>query len=187
MKILHHRFIIVLSVLILVSCVGLGVRFCINRLPIPLWDVSEQFVPLDSIQITDKSIQFYVNFSYDTAVLGFSVPNEDGSPRYFPMYASTYRGLTAVTLEVFVSETLDHMWVLSSWSGYEVLAYHRINTDRCMTRYGEITSFGKPTTEMLGEGSSRFPEMDTEKVSKLATIKYGKESPTRGTDSDPAN
>jgi hypothetical protein len=136
-------------------------------------------VILDSVQIATYSLQFYVDFGADTAVLGFSVENESDRPQYFPMYASTYRGLPAVTLDVFVSDSQEEMWVHSSWSGYEILAYHRIGTDRCMTRYGEIVSFDKPIPESLGGGTRRFPEMDIEKVSKVATLTYDKKSPTK--------
>lgn len=136
-------------------------------------------VLLESVQIGTRSAQFYVDFDADSAVLGFSVENDSGQQRYFPMYGSTYRGLPSVTLDVFVSDSQEEMWVHSSWSGYKILAYHRMGTDRCMTRYGEITSFDKPTPESLGGGTRRFPEMDIEKVSKVATLTYDRKSLTR--------
>ncbi len=129
-------------------------------------------VVLESVQIGTRSAQFYIDFGADSAVLGFSVENDSGQQQYFPMYGSTYRGIPSVTLDVFVSYSQDEMWVHSSWSGYEILAYHRMGTDRCMTRYGEITFFDKPTPETFGGGTRRFPEMDIEKVSKVATFKY---------------
>jgi len=131
-------------------------------------------VLLESVQIGKRFVQFYVDFTVDSAVLGFSVENGSGQQQYFPMYASTYRGLPSVTLNIFVSDSQEEMWVHSSWAGYEILAYHRMDTDRCITRYGEITSFDKPTPESLGGGTKRFPEMHNEKVSKVATLKYGR-------------
>ncbi len=133
---------------------------------------------LESVRIDNRSVQFYINFGMDNAVLGFSVENDAGQQRYFPMFGSTYRDIPSVTLDVFVSNLQDEMWVLSSWSGYEILAYHRMGTDRCMTQYGEIGSFDKPTPEILGGGTGTklFPEMDIKKLSKVATLKYGAKS-----------
>jgi len=136
-------------------------------------------IVLGSVQIDTRSAQFYIDFGGDSAILGFSVENKSGQPLYFPMYGSTYLGLPSVTLDVFVSDSQEEIWVHSSWSGYEILAYHRMGTDRCMTRYGEITSFDKPIPESLGGGTRRFPEMDIEKVSKVATLKYDRKGPTR--------
>ena len=136
-------------------------------------------VVLESVEIGSRSVQFYIDFGADSAVLGFSVESSSGQQRYFPMYGSTYRGLPAVTLDVFVSDSKEEMWVHSSWSGYEILAYHRMGTDRCITRFGEIHSFDKPTPESLGGGARPFPEMDIKKVSKVATLNYDEKSLTR--------
>lgn len=122
-------------------------------------------------------MQFYVDFGRDSAVLGFSTKNAEGQQRFFPIYGSTYRGLPAVTLSIFASVSNEEMWVCSSWPGYKVLAYHRINTDRCMTKYGEIASFDKSTPDRLGGGTSHLPEMDVEKVIKIATFTYDKKRP----------
>ncbi len=129
-------------------------------------------IVLESVRIGARSVQFYVDFGSDSAVLGFSVENDSRQQRYFPMYGSTYRGLPSVTLDVFVSDSQEEMWVHSSWFGYEILAYHRMGTDLCTTRYGEITSFDRPTPESLGGGARNFPEMDIEKVSRVATLTY---------------
>src|SRR5919112_6384944 len=129
-------------------------------------------VVIDTLQIGTHRVQFYVDFGADSAVLGFSVEGDSGHQRYFPMYGSTYRGLPSVTLDVFVSENQEEMWAHSDWFGYEILAYHRLGTDLCITQYGEITSSDKPTPEIISGGTKRFPTMDTEKLSKIATLKY---------------
>jgi hypothetical protein len=129
-------------------------------------------VVLETLQIGAHRVRVYVDFGADSAVLGFSVEDDPGRQRYFPMYGSTYRGLPSVTLDVFVSDGQEEMWVHSDWFGYEILAYHRLGTDLCMTQYGEITSSDKPTPEIIGGGTKRFPPMDTEKLSKIATLKY---------------
>lgn len=135
-------------------------------------------VVLDSIEIGLRSVQFYIDFGTDSAVLGFSIEGSSGQQLYFPVYGSTYRGLPAVTLDVFVSDSQEEMWIHSSWPGYEILAYHPIGTDRCITPYGEIHSFDEPTPESLSGGVRRFPEMDIKKVTKVATLKYDDESLT---------
>lgn len=134
-------------------------------------------VLLESVRIGNRSVQFYIHFGVDSAILGFSVENDSGQQRYFPMFGSTYREIPSVTLDVFVSKSQDEMWVLSSWPGYEILAYHRMGTDRSMTQYGEIGSFDKPMPDILGgTGTKLFPEMDINKLSKVATLKYGAKS-----------
>jgi hypothetical protein len=128
---------------------------------------------LGSLTVGAQSLQFYVDFGADSAVLGFSTANQAGQPRYFPMYCSTYRGLPAVTLDVFLSEDQQKMWVLSSWKGYETLAYHRIGSDRCTTRYGENAYFTTPTPPSIG-GGGKPPAMDPSQVKKVLTITYPK-------------
>ncbi|MEJ2168174.1 MAG: hypothetical protein P8X90_21850 [Desulfobacterales bacterium] len=136
-------------------------------------------IVLGSVQIDTRSVQFYVDFAEDSAVLGFSVENNLGRPLYFPMYGSTYRGLPSVTLDVFVAHSKEEMWVHSSWTGYEILAYYHLGTNRCITRYGDIAASDKPTPESLRGGTRRLPEMDIEKVFKIATFKYDRRSETR--------
>ncbi|MDG4551054.1 MAG: hypothetical protein P9F19_17135 [Candidatus Contendobacter sp.] len=136
-------------------------------------------VLLESVRIGNRSVQFYIDLGVDSAVLGFSVENDAGQRRYFPLFGSTYRGIPSVALDVFVSNSQEEMWVLSSWPGYEILAYHRMDTDQCITRYGEINSFDKPMPKILGGGTGvkLFPEMDVKKLSKVATFKYDGKSP----------
>ncbi len=132
----------------------------------------EPDVTLDLVQISNGAVQFYLAFGADSAVLGFWAMNDSGDRRYFPMYGSSYRGIPPVTLEVFVSDTEEEMWVHSSWSGYEELAYHRIGTDRLTTVYGEMSSFEEPLPESLVGRTRAFPTMDTQNVSKVATLHY---------------
>lgn len=129
-------------------------------------------IVLGSVQIGTRSVQFYVAFGADNAILGFSVEGSSGQQRYFPLYGSTYPGLPAVTIDVFVANTQEEMWVISSWPGYEMLAYYLMGADRCMTQYGELHSIDKPTPEHLGGGARRFPELDIQKVTNIATLKY---------------
>ncbi len=134
-------------------------------------------VVLGAARVGTRSVQFYVDFGSDSAILGFAVQGDSRGRRYFPMYGSTYRGLPPVTLEVFVSDTQEEMWVRSSWPGYGILAWHRMGTDRCMTRYGEIASSDRPAPESLRGGTAHFPEMDMGRVTRAATLLYDSTSP----------
>lgn len=127
---------------------------------------------LGTVEIDGRSVQFYVDFGADTAVLGFAVEDAEGRWRYFPMYGSTYRGLPAVTLEVLASEDDGELWVRSSWPGYEFLAYHHLGTDQAMTRYGAVSSLSTPSPEQLGGGAGDFPAMESSKAAKVATFEY---------------
>ena len=132
------------------------------------WDsvVSTEFVALDSMKLGDRTVGFYVNYSYDDAVLGFSLPDENGRQRYYPMYGSTYRGMPDVTLEVFASPDDQQMWVTSSWGGtYDVIGYYGEGDDR------SIEAFDKPTPESFGNGTP-FPDLDRATARKVLTVDF---------------
>jgi hypothetical protein len=128
-------------------------------------------VVLGTVEVGDRPIQLYVDFGTDSAVLGFAV-GDGAERRYFPIYGSTYRGMPAVTLEVFASEDGRELWVRSSWPGYDVLAHHRLGTDRAMTRYGTVTALGTPSPERLGGGAGDFPAMEPSKATRVASFEY---------------
>jgi hypothetical protein len=152
------------------------VTLCGCKLPGQGTAVNEYTV-LETVKVDATEVEFYIDLGTDSAILGFMVEDDSGKPRYFPMYASTYRGLPSVTLDVFVSNEKDAMWVRSSWKGYENLAVHELGTDTCLTRYGKISSFDEPTPETLGGGSGVFPEIDEGKVTKVARLTHVSKSP----------
>ena len=154
---------------ILCSMIAFGCGGCTDENAAPRESVE---ILLQAVEVGEHTAQFYVGFGPDTAVLGFSVPNEAAQDRYFPFYGSTYAGIPPVTLEIFVSHAENEMWINSSWSGYEVLAYHRFGTDRCITSYGEIGSFEESMPQYIGGESKDFPPMDNTQISKVATIEY---------------
>ena len=117
-------------------------------------------VILGSMQAGKHRVGFYIDYGRDIAVLGFTLKGRAGRPRYFPMYGSTYRELPPVTLDVFLSDTAEEMWVLSSWKGHEVLAHYRVGNDRCMTCYGETAASSTPTPQSIGGGKGQFPPMN---------------------------
>lgn len=113
---------------------------------------------------------FYFELGADSAVLGFSVAGTDDQRRYFPLYASTYRGLPAGVLTVFTSPEEDAMWIASPWPGYEVLGYCRPGTNTCLTRHGVIHALSTPTPDVLGGTSEPIPALDRDQAKMVATL-----------------
>jgi hypothetical protein len=113
---------------------------------------------------------FYVELGVDSAVLGFSVTDTAGKQRYFPLYASTYRGLPEGVLTVFTSSEEDAMWITSPWPGYEVLGYCRPSTKSCLTRQGVIQALDTPMPDVLGGDFEPIPALDRDKAKTVATL-----------------
>ena len=124
------------------------------------------------MRIGKESEQFYIAYGFDSAILGFSATTGAGSMRYFPIFASTKRGIPSVVLEVFASKSEQEMWVRSSWPDDEVLAYHRVGSETAVTQWGETTSFKDPMPDHLSGGSIPFPELIIGNVVKKATFKH---------------
>ena len=143
----------------------------------------QSLVTLKTVKIGEHSIDLYVDYGDDSAVLGFTTSNdlvnsdnaagmEDlAATQYFPLYASTYRGLPPVVLDIFVSSKQDEMWIRSSWKGHDTLAYHRLGSKNATTPYGNVAAINTPTPASLGGSPIAFPEMDEEEVSKVATVR----------------
>ena len=138
---------------------------------------------LKTVKIGEQSISLYVDYGTDSAVLGFSTRSDSVTPgdaidtdssesvQYFPLYASTYRGLPAVVLDVFVSKAEDEMWIRSSWVGYETLAHYRLGSGSATTRYGNVAAINTPTPVVLSGSPIAFAKMDENAVTKVATIR----------------
>ncbi|WP_054032065.1 hypothetical protein [Desulfatitalea tepidiphila] len=129
-----------------------------------------------TVAVGSQKIRFYVDYGSDSAVLGFFVENSVDQRRYFPIYASTYRGVPAVTLELFVEAPHAHedarMWVRSSWAGYEMLAFHKDGSDRCLTRFGEIRAQERPTPKTLGGETKAWPALEQSQAAKIAILTF---------------
>jgi len=152
-------------VLIILACSGCRLRD-VNH------ENRQSKVVLGQIQIGNEATEFYIAYGADEAILGFSVASGAGGPRYFPMYASTYRGIPSVVLDVFVSKAEDEMWVRSSWPTMEVLAYHHIGADTAITQFGKQAFLKEPVPPYLSGGPIPFPEMEPGNVIKKATYKH---------------
>jgi len=160
-----HRKIIILSIVFVAIAV---IYFIIPILYQFVAPINEEYVILDTVQVDKRPIQFYINYSYDAAILGFSVKDQTGRRRYFPMYGSTYRGMPSVRLDVFLSDTQKEMWVISSWEGYEKLGYYHVGD--------EVNDgfFDTPTPK--GFSRSSFADIDLSRVKKIRTITHNKET-----------
>jgi hypothetical protein len=134
-----------------------------------------QKVALGEVRIGKERTELYIAYTWDAAILGFSVSNGTAPARYFPMYASTHRGVPSVVLDVFASTTEEEMWIRASWSGGELLAYHRIGADNAITQFGNVTSINQPMPEFLSGGPVPFPELNMANVVKKATFKHESE------------
>lgn len=145
--------------------------------PAPKDDQSRKVVALGSTKIGKESIEFYIAYAPDAAVLGFSVVSNDGGgaepARYFPLYASTHRGIPPVTLDVFASKSEDpEMWVRSSWKDSETLAYRKAGAGTAITQFGETKSLPDPMPSHLSGGPIPFPPLAMDTAVKKASFKH---------------
>jgi hypothetical protein len=125
-----------------------------------------------AVRVGKESVEFYIGYGFDSAVLGFSVSTGAGPTRYLPIIASTFRGIPSVVLEVFTSKSEAEMWVRSSWPDDETLAYYRVGADTAITPWG-VTKFLKaPMPDGLSGGPVPFPKLIMGKVVKKATFKH---------------
>lgn len=127
---------------------------------------------LDEVVVGPETLEFYVHYTTAAAVLGFAVTDVAGARAYCPMYASTYRGLPAVTVDVHASESLEEVWVASSWQGYESLAYHQLNSSRCVTRYGDHLLYSTPTPGSIGGSSAILTTFDPSTTTLMGTVSH---------------
>jgi len=130
---------------------------------------------LGSVQVDKYTIKFLIACGGDSALLEFSVTDGKGSERYVPMFGSTYRGIPPVDLDVYVSKFKEELWVLSSWPGSEVLAYHRLGTQTAITPYGEKQLVDSSFPPVLSGGPVPFPTIDQDEVVKKASFYHRKE------------
>lgn len=126
---------------------------------------SEVYVALNRFQIGSNTVQFYADYGYDSAVLGFSIKDKDGKLRYCPIHGSTYRGLPLTKLDVFISDGGDQMWVQSTETA-EVMGYYREGSE------SSTVSYDRPTPSSFGMDASRYPQMDPARAKLVKTIVY---------------
>jgi hypothetical protein len=130
------------------------------------------------MEVCGHALGIYVDFGADSAVLGLLASDDPDRPRYFPMYASTYRGLPEFELDVLVSEDCTGMWVTSTWPGYECLAFHVPGSNECVTRYGQIASFDAPTPARLSGTPIPFPKMTPRELNRITSLHHGPDGGT---------
>lgn len=143
-------------------------------------DRHEAALPAVSIghaAIGADTLYFYIDADEDCAILGFSVRIGSAGMRYFPLYGSTYRGIAPVTLDLFASKSLEEVWVRSSWTGHEILAWYRTGSDTCLTRFGEIASSDRPFVNSLAGSVPQFPSLDTAESVHIATLSWSSSIP----------
>jgi hypothetical protein len=124
------------------------------------------------VRVGKESAEFYIAYGFDSAILGFAVSTGAGPARYFPIWASTNRGIPSVVLEVFASKSEQEMWVRSSWPGNEILAYRRVGAEFAITQWGEMRFLNESMPDRLSGGSLPFPDLVMGNVVKKATFKH---------------
>jgi len=137
----------------------------------------QSFEVLDAVAIGAHSMEFYVHYTLDAAILGFAITDGAGVRQYCPMYGSTYRGLPAVSLEIHASESREEVWVTSTWKGYESLAYHRFGSGSCITGYGDQLLLSTPNPGSLSSSSATMPPLDPATTTVLGTLDHDPDDP----------
>jgi hypothetical protein len=132
-------------------------------------------VILGSVEAKGHKVEFYIDYEWDSAVLGFAVHDQPGIPPYFPMWSSTYRAIEPVTLTIFLWDNEEEMWIQSSWrDGTFPLAYYRFGDGVTVTATGTVPAFSVPTPDMFGGGADDIPPMDPARVKKVLTLVHTK-------------
>ncbi len=127
---------------------------------------------LGEVRVGNELVGLYIAYGFDSAILGFAVSIGAEPVRYFPIYASTDRGVPSVTLEVLASKSEGEMWVRSSWKDNEILAYHRVGTETAITGWGEVKFIEEPMPDQLSGGPLPFPEPTKGTVVSKATFHH---------------
>ncbi|MGL5009040.1 MAG: hypothetical protein ACRC6I_04110 [Paracoccaceae bacterium] len=133
-------------------------------------DMGSEIRSLGTVQVGDHQAGFVIGYGPDAAVLMLSVAGADGMPGYVPLFASTYRGIPAVTLDVFAAKAGDAIWVQSSWPGTEVLGYYRFGDAAALTPFGEQALLETAVPQGLSGGAVAFPPMEAGVVRKIASF-----------------
>jgi hypothetical protein len=158
------------ELLTLVTLIGLA-GCCPNPRPPSPGGANSGYVVVGSVAAGTSDLEFYVDHGRDSAILGFAVL-EPGTRFYCPMYASTYRGIPDVTLEIFTTDALEAVWVRSSWAGYEELAYHRLGSGECTTEFGDAPLSPVPSPSSGAGSSTSSPPLDDAVAIPLASLNY---------------
>jgi hypothetical protein len=125
---------------------------------------------LGQVGVGSHKIGVLVSYSGDTAFLVMSVEDAQGKVGYAPLYASTYRGVPAVDLDILASAAGDAVWVNSSWAGSETVAYLKLGATTVLTPFGEMALLQSPEPTALSGGPSAFPAIDPDDVTRRATF-----------------
>lgn len=150
------KFAVILACLIVVLCRPVGAQMVMEE--------DEMQHTLGSVQVGSHTVGFVIAYAGDAAILDLFVRDAHGLTRYAPLFASTYRGVPSVDLDIYVSASKEELWVRSSWSGSEVLAYHRLGTDTAMTGFGENVLIDTPMVDELSGGPRPYPTIDGERI-----------------------
>lgn len=123
--------------------------------------------PLGAVEIAGQSFGLAIAYRSDSAILELAVPQAGGA-KYLPLFASTTRGLPAMTVELYASAS--EIWVLSSLPGSPVLGYYRIGAGQGITGFGATALLDTPFPEALSGGPVPYPPFDPQTLRKTASF-----------------
>ena len=121
---------------------------------------------LGAVQIGEHDVGLLIAYSGDAAILNLSV----AEGKYIPLFASTYRGVPSVDIDIYASKAMDEVWVYTSWQDQQVLAYHRFGTQDAITSFGKLDLLDTPFPMTLSGGPVPFPERVADTTVKIASF-----------------
>ena len=154
------RRLIIIGLLTLVVVVAAIIAYQRCIVPLSEWYPEDAImdgppdVLLESIQVGGRTAQFYIDYSRDFAVFGYFVEDDTGRPRYFPLDGSSFRGLRRKTVEVFLSDTQEEMWVQV---GTRATHYFHASND-FITKHGRDVPTPSGSFSTSGSGPPLSPE-----------------------------
>ncbi len=113
---------------------------------------------LGSVQVGVHTVSVKIAYEADSALLIVSVPEGNGSRRYIPLIASTYRGIFPFQLDVLSPDTGDEFWIRMSRPQNEILAHYRFGSETALTPFGHAKLLETPFPKYLSGGSLAFPK-----------------------------
>jgi hypothetical protein len=151
--------------------IGLG-AFVALFLPAAAQTVTADVVPIGAVQVGNHEASLVIAYAEDAAILMLAVEGVGGTTGFIPLFASTYRGIPTVTVDILATRAGDAVWVQSSLAANEVLAFYRFDESTAVTGFGTLDLLSAPLPQTLSGGVGAFPAFDPQAVQKLASFYF---------------
>ncbi len=113
---------------------------------------------LGSTQVGKHTVAMKIAYEADSALLIASVPGSDGSQKYIPLIASTYRGIPPFQIDVLSPDTNNEIWFKMSKPRNEILAHYRFGSETALTPFGHTKLLETPFPQYLNGSPIVFPK-----------------------------